>query len=87
MDVISALASADPEAVIYASAPLTPCSEAMVCAEGESPAALEYLLEVALAREILHVWANWRHGRQPTLEEEARAVIHYAQQDAYEPVQ
>jgi hypothetical protein len=58
MDMIFALASADPEAVIYASAPLTPCSEAMVCAEGESPAGLNYLLEVALAREVLHVWAN-----------------------------
>jgi hypothetical protein len=59
----------------------------MVCAEGESPAGLDYLLEVELAREVLHVWANWGHGRQPTPEEAARAVIHYAQHDAYEPVQ
>lgn len=86
MDVIFALPSADPEAVIYASAPLTPRSEAMICAEAESPAGLDYLLEVVLAREVLHVWADWRHGRQPTPEQAARAVIHYAQQDAYEPV-
>jgi hypothetical protein len=87
VDVIFALPSADPEAVIYASAPLTPRSEAMICAEAESPAGLDYLLEVALAREVLHVWADWRHGRQPTPEQAARAVIHYAQHDAYEPVQ
>jgi hypothetical protein len=87
VDVIPALASADPEAVIYASAPLTPHSEAMVCAEGASPVGLDYLLEVALVREVLRVWANWRQGRLPTAEEAARAVIHYAQQDACEPVQ
>jgi hypothetical protein len=86
VDVIFALPSADPEAVIYASAPLTPRSEAMICAEAESPAGLDYLLEVALAREVLRVWADWRHGRQPTPEQAAGAVIHYAQQDAHEPV-
>jgi hypothetical protein len=86
VDVISALPSADPESVIYTSAPLTPRSEAMICAKAESPAGLDYLLEVALAREVLHVWADWQHGRQPTPEQAARAVIHYAQQDAYEPV-
>jgi hypothetical protein len=53
VDVISALPSADPEAVIYASAPLTPRSEAMICSKAESPAGLDYLLEVALAREVL----------------------------------
>jgi hypothetical protein len=52
---MSALASADPEAVIYASAPLTPHSEAMLCVEAESTAGLDYLLGVALAREVLHV--------------------------------
>lgn len=87
MGVISALASADPEAVIYASSPLSPRSEAIVCTEGEGPAGLDYLLEVALAREVLHVGASWRHGREPTPEEAARAVICYAQYDTYEPVQ
>lgn len=87
VDVIFALPSADPEAVIYVSAEPRPRSEAMICAEAESPAGLDYLLEVALAREVLHVLADWRHGRQPTPEQAARAVIHYAQQDVYEPVQ
>ena len=83
--MIFALPSADPEAVIYASAPLMPRSEAMICAEAESPAGLGYLLEVALGREVLHVWADWRHGGRPTPEQAARAVIHYAEQDGYEP--
>ncbi len=86
VDVISALASADPVAVIYCSAPVTPRSQAMICAEGEEPAELGYLLEVALARDVLDSWANWRNGRQPTPEEAAKAVIHYALHDAYEPV-
>ena len=53
----------------------------------ENPAGLDYLLEAAVAREVLQVWASWRQGRHPTAEETASAVIHYAQQDAYEPVQ
>lgn len=89
MDVMSALASADPEATIYVATPPAPHSAAMVCIEpdeGGSPAGLTYLLEVSLARDVLHVWASWRNGKQPTPEEAARALIYYAQHDAYEPV-
>lgn len=89
VDVVSALASADPEATIYVSTPIGPYSDAVVCIEpddGGSPAGFTYLIEVSLARNVLHVWSRWRDGKQPTLEEAARAVIHYAQYDAYEPV-
>jgi hypothetical protein len=89
LDVMSALVFADPEATIYAATPIAPDSAAMVCVEpedGEGPAGLIYLLEVGLARDVLHVWAQWRNGRAPTPEEAARAVIYYAEHDAYEPV-
>jgi hypothetical protein len=90
LDVISALASADPEATIYAAVPITPGSTAMVCVEpedGGSPAGLSYLLEVDIAREVLGVWARWRGGKEPTPEEATQAIIHYGEHDAYEPVQ
>lgn len=90
LNVISALASADSESTIYAAMPVGPHSAAMVCAEpedGGSPAGLNYLLEVDLARNVIDVWARWRDGREPTPEEATRAIIHYAERDAYEPVQ
>ncbi len=86
---MSALAAADSEATIYVSTPIEPYSDAVVCVapeDGGSPDGFTYLLEVHLARDVLHVWTSWRDGRQPSLEEAAQAVIHYAQYDAYEPV-
>ena len=90
LEVISALASADPEATIYAAVPVAPHSAAMVCVEpedGGSPTGFSYLLEVDLARNVLDVWARWRDGKEPTPEEATRAIIHYAEHDAYEPAQ
>ena len=89
VDVMAALASADSEATIYVSLPIEPYSDAVVCMEpdeGGDPPGLSYLLEVSLARNVLRVWTRWRGGRQPSLEEAAKAVIYYAQQDAYEPL-
>jgi len=43
-------------------------------------------LEVALAREAIDVWSRWRPGRAPTLEDKVAAVTHYAQNDAWLPV-
>ena len=83
------LASADPGATIYVVTPASPYSEARVCVEPEEGgdlAGLAYLLEVSLARDVLNVWTSWRNGGQPTPEEAARAIIYYAQHDAYEPV-
>ena len=88
MDVTSALASADPGATIYATAPHAPSSDAMVCAQGEiASAGFAYLLEVAVAEDVLSVWSSWRDGRQPTREQAANAIIYFAQQDAYQPVE
>lgn len=44
-----------------------------------------YLLEVDVARDVLAVWSEWRSRVAPSPEEAARAVIHYAERDAYEP--
>lgn len=88
VDVIAALASVDPAATIYVSTPAEPDSAATVCVEpheGGGPAGLAYLLEVRVACDVLDVWARWRDGKEPTPHEAARAVIYYAQHDAYEP--
>jgi hypothetical protein len=45
-----------------------------------------YLLEVALAQEVLEVWSAWRNGKVPTFAESVEAVVHYAEHDAYLPV-
>jgi hypothetical protein len=86
VDVVSALASADPEATIYVAMPASPYSNATVSADDRGVIGLAYLLEVSLAREVLDVWARWRNGREPTPEEAAGAIIYYAQHDAYEPI-
>jgi len=68
VDVMSALATADPEATIYVATPAGPQSKAIVRVEpeeGRDQAGLTYLLEVSLARDVLQVWTSWRNGRQP----------------------
>jgi hypothetical protein len=44
-------------------------------------------IEVALAREAIDVWRQWRPGRSPTLADEVAAVIHYALYDAWLPME
>lgn len=46
-----------------------------------------YVLEVAIAEDVLAVWSDWRSGRLPTTEEATAAVVYYAEHDAYEPVE
>lgn len=67
--------------------PWTPESPARVH-DAEQPGRHdEYLLEVELAQEVVEVWSLWRGGRHPTALEAVNAVIHYAEHDAYQPVQ
>jgi hypothetical protein len=88
VDMASALASADPRATIYASVPFASGSDAIACAEDEStPSGLAYLLEVAVAQDVLRVWASWRDARQPSPEQAADAIIYYAHRDADQPVE
>jgi hypothetical protein len=52
----------------------------------EIPSTAEYLLEVVIAKEVLQVWSAWRQGRVPSLDEACAAIVHYAEWDAYMPV-
>ncbi len=58
--------------------------------DGEPPASaagMDYLLEVSLARDALRVWSEWREGRSPSMEEQIDAVVYYAENDAFQPVE
>jgi hypothetical protein len=78
---------------VYAQRPWTLSADAVVLRGADLPAGLttasghHYLLEVALALEAVEVWSEWRDGAVPTPEQATAAVIHYAEHDAYEPVQ
>ncbi len=83
----------EPGPTIFAPKPWTADSPAVVLEEdavgGAAPSqpSYSYLLEVGIAKEVIEVWSSWRNGREPTSEEATRAVIHYAEHDAYEPVE
>jgi hypothetical protein len=89
-DVIARIDEFGDDETIYAESP-TPTARAAVATEpddGSPPAeGLEYLLEIAAAREAIEVWQAWRGGRQPTLEDKLEAVVYYAQNDAWLPVE
>ena len=48
---------------------------------------MECLIEVAVAKEVLQVWQQWRGGQIPSTTEKCEAVIYYAQHDAYLPME
>jgi hypothetical protein len=91
LDDLPVLEAADVAPTIFARKPWTPASPCLVLAEeavdGRASSAPDhaYLLEVDLAREVLAVWSDWRSGVAPSPDEAARAVIYYAEHDAYEP--
>jgi hypothetical protein len=51
------------------------------------PEHLTYLLEVEIIKDVLQTWSDWRGGRTPTLDDKLRAVLHYADHDAYLPAE
>lgn len=81
-----------PGLTIYARLPWTPQADAVVLRGDEVPDGVvtesghQYLLEVDLAIEVVEVWSAWRDGATPTPEEASLAVIHYCENDAYQPV-
>lgn len=90
-DVIARLDEFASDETIYAASP-TPSAEAMVAPEPEhgapsSAVGLRYLLEVGIAREAIDVWKAWRPGQTPSLDDKLAAVIYYAQNDAWLPVE
>jgi hypothetical protein len=93
-DAILGLDTFDSEQTIFTTAKLSPelSSPAIVDYddEGMPPATaqgMRYLLEVSLAREAIAVWSAWRGGREPTLEEKLAAIVYYAENDAYLPLE
>jgi len=79
--------------LVAAAESASPTARAVVATEpgdGSVPptaAGLTYLLEVDAAREAIEVWRAWRPGRAPTLDDKVAAVAHYAENDAWLPVE
>lgn len=86
IDIVANLDDLDTSACLYVARPRTPTSPAAVVGRGESPEGLEYFLEVNLARDAVEVWTAWRNGRRQTVGEMCEAIIYYADNDAYAPV-
>jgi len=88
-DVVGALDDLDDEAVIYTDG-ASPAARAAVIggtAVDEAKAnGLRYFLEVALAKEAVVVWSDWRGGAKPTIDDKLMAVSYYATHDAYIPL-
>ena len=78
---------------LYAAVPWSATSEAACSSSSQGQGVhvdgrdLAYLLEVEVALEVVDVWVQWRGGRRPSDAEACEAVIHYAQMDAYLPVE
>ena len=71
-----------------------PTARAIVCPEDEAGTLvcpndhnLSYVLGVGLAIEAIEVWSNWREGSKPSPMERFSAVMFYAANDAYMPVE
>lgn len=50
---------------------------------GDKLEGLSYFLEVEIAKEVLNVWKEWRNGREPSEDERIKALLYYANYDAY----
>ncbi len=51
------------------------------------PFEMIYLLEVEIAKDVIKAWSFMRDGRIPSLEEKVQAIIFYAKNDAYLPIE
>ena len=98
MDVIKNLDKFSDDEAIYATRDgrqWKPESEARVAEEtqdGKLPATtanieLEYFLEIHIAKEAIRVLQKWSNNSASSTEAMARAVIYYAEHDAFIPVE
>jgi len=87
-DVVTRLDELDEDDTIYTDG-TSPAARAAVVARGEDEqpraAGLRYFLEVALAKEAVVVWSEWRDGAEPTIDDKLLAISYYATNDAYLP--
>ena len=89
-DVVQALDEFDDEGMIYTDGS-SPAARAAVVTDASDEAAnarvgLRYFLEVALAKDAVQVWSEWRGSAQPTLDDKLMAISYYATRDAYLPL-
>ena len=85
-ELLDSIDRLDPSLTIYAPA-ARPLSADSPAAVGEGADGLVYLLEVALAVDAIEVWTQWRQGRQPSTADRIAAVVFYADNDAYLPIE
>ena len=89
-DVVNALDELEEDAVIYTDG-ASPAARAAVAAGGAEVErakadGLRYFVEVALAKDAVAVWSEWRNGAEPTADDKLLAVSYYATNDAYLPL-
>ncbi len=72
----------------------TPEAPALVCPGDEEGSlvcprepSLSYVLMVQQAKECIVVWSEWRGGRLPTARDKYAAVMYYARNDAWLPLE
>ena len=87
-DVVKDLDELDEDETIYTDGS-SPAARALVVPPGgdDQPreAGLRYFLEVALAKDAVVVWSQWRDGTEPTIDDKLMAISYYATHDAYLP--
>ena len=80
------------EDTFFARRPWSAGSQAVVAEEGAELAnqaldtGLVYLMEVAIAKDVIATWTSWRAGELPTLTQACDAILHYATHDSYLPL-
>ena len=88
-DVVEVLDDLDDEGTIYTDGS-SPAARAAVVTDASNEAAkaagLRYFLEVALAKDFVLVWSEWRESAQPTVDDKLTAISYYATHDAYLPL-
>ena len=84
-EIIRGLQDLDGSLTICAAIPWTADSDAELCPASTVPEGcrLPYFLEVAVANDVLRAWSFARAGQIPSIEERCRAIIFYAENDAY----
>jgi len=88
-EVVEKLDELDDEGTIYTDGSSPAARAAVVtdaCRKAGRAEGLRYFLEVALAKDAVVVWSEWRGSAQPTLDEKLMAVSYYATHDAYLPL-
>lgn len=83
--IIQDLQHVDGSLTICAATPWSADSDAELCPASTvlKDCSLPYFLEVAVAKDVLLAWSFSRGGQMPSIEEQCRAIIYFAENDAY----